>query len=82
MRTREWTVRSAGDLGRAVAGARAARDMTQEELAELAGMNRSYLAKLEAGILTPLILERTIRALRRLGATVTVTLPPIDGTQD
>ncbi|MBS1870841.1 MAG: helix-turn-helix transcriptional regulator [Actinobacteria bacterium] len=72
---REWSVRSAADLGRAIAGARAARGLTQAELAERTGINRSYLAELEHGAST-LLLERALRALRRLDATVTVSLTP------
>ena len=72
-----WTVRSADDLGRAIAGARHARGMTQQRLAEEAGLERSYLARLEVGTST-LALERALRLLRRMGATVTVTLPPAD----
>lgn len=72
-----WTVRSADDLGRAIAGARHAQGMTQQRLAEEAGVERSYLARLEAGAST-LALERALRLLRRMGATVTVTLPPAD----
>ncbi|MBJ7331267.1 MAG: helix-turn-helix transcriptional regulator [Solirubrobacteraceae bacterium] len=70
----EWTVGSSADLGRAIAGVRAVHGLTQEELAERTGIQRSYLAKLEAGA-SVLLLERALRALRRMGATVTVTLP-------
>jgi transcriptional regulator with XRE-family HTH domain len=52
--------------------------MTQQRLAEEAGVERSYLARLEAGAST-LAVERALRLLRRMGATVTVTLPPDDG---
>jgi transcriptional regulator with XRE-family HTH domain len=69
----QWTVRSSADLGRAIAGARSARGMTQQELAKEATVDRSYLARLEAGA-TKLALERTLRLFRRLGATVTVTI--------
>ena len=72
-----WTVRSPDDLGRAIAGVRHARGMTQQRLAEEAGMERSYLARLETGMST-LALERALRLLRRMGATVTVTLPLAD----
>jgi DNA-binding XRE family transcriptional regulator len=78
MPTKQWSVRSSADLGRAIAGARAARGLTQAELAERTGVNRSYLAALEQGAST-LLLERALRALRRLGATVTVTLPDDGG---
>jgi transcriptional regulator with XRE-family HTH domain len=69
-----WTVRNPGDLGRAIAGVRAAKGLTQSELAAQAGIGRSYLAQLEAGA-SQLVLERSLRALRRMGASVTVTLP-------
>jgi transcriptional regulator with XRE-family HTH domain len=73
----QWTIRSTADIGRAIAGARSARGLTQQQLAEEAGVDRSYLARLEAGA-SKLALERTLRLLRRLGATVTVTLPMDD----
>jgi len=76
-----WEIRSAADLSRALAGVRAARELTQSELAEQIGVERTYLARLEAGA-SPLVLERALRALRRMGATVTVTLPGHDGSQD
>lgn len=72
-RPQRWTVRSPEDLGRAIAGARDARGLTQEELAERACLHRSYLAGLEAGP-QAIALERALRTLRRLGATVTVTI--------
>lgn len=74
---RSWTVRSPADLGRAIAGVRGVRGLTQVELAEQAGIGRSYLAQLEAGA-SQLVLERSLRALRRMGASVTVTLPGDD----
>ena len=44
-------------------------------------IDRTYLAKLEAGA-SSLYVERALLALRRMGATVTVTLPADDGAQD
>lgn len=73
----EWTVRSPADVGRAIAGVRGARGLTQVELAERVGIDRGYLARLEAGA-SPLVLERSLRALRRMGATVTIALPDTD----
>jgi transcriptional regulator with XRE-family HTH domain len=70
---RTWSIRRGDDLGRAVAGVRAARSMTQAEVAELTQVDRTYLARLENGA-TVLQLERALRILRRLGATVTVEL--------
>jgi transcriptional regulator with XRE-family HTH domain len=78
---RRWAVRSPEDLGRAIAGVREARGLTQAQLAEATAVNRSYLAALEAGS-DALILERALRALRRMGATITVTLPDDDAAQD
>jgi transcriptional regulator with XRE-family HTH domain len=74
---RRWTVRSPEDLGRAIAGVREARGLTQEDLAKATAVHRSYLAALEAGS-EALVLERALRALRRMGATVTVTLADSD----
>jgi transcriptional regulator with XRE-family HTH domain len=71
--TAEWTVRSAADLGRAIAGVRGRRGLTQRRLAEQAAVDRSYLARLEAGAST-LAIERALRLLRRMGATVTVSI--------
>lgn len=76
-----WSVRSAADLGRAIAGVRTHHRLTQNQLAEQTGVERSYLARLEAGAST-LALERALRLLRRMGATVTVTLPRGDGQAD
>jgi len=70
--SQEWAIRSAADLGRAIAGVRSGRGLTQQQLAEEAGVERSYLARLEAGAST-LAIERALRLLRRMGATVTVT---------
>jgi transcriptional regulator with XRE-family HTH domain len=77
-REQTWAVRSPADLGRAISGARRERGLTQEALAEELGIERSYLAELENG-LSPIALERSLRALRRLGAKVTVTMPADDG---
>jgi transcriptional regulator with XRE-family HTH domain len=75
--SRQWIVSSPADLGRAIAGVRAERGVTQDELAKEVGVDRSYLARLEAGA-TTLVLERALRALRRMGATVTVTFAAAD----
>lgn len=77
----KWTIRSAGDLGRAIAGVRGRRGLTQQRLAEEAGVERSYLARLEAGAST-LAIERALRLLRRMGATVTVSIDEGDGDGD
>jgi transcriptional regulator with XRE-family HTH domain len=67
-------IRRPSDLGLAVSEARRAAGWTQQQLADVAGVDRTYLAKLEAGLST-VLLERTLRLLRRLGARVIVELP-------
>lgn len=75
---REWTIRSGADIGRTIADIRAASAMTQQELAETAGVSRDYVAQIESGR-TSRILDHMVRILRRLGATVTVTFEIPDG---
>ncbi|WP_347240197.1 helix-turn-helix transcriptional regulator [Thermus sp.] len=41
------------DLGRRLASFRRARNFTQEDLAELAGLDRSYVSQLERGLANP-----------------------------
>lgn len=81
MASRKVLVRTGADLGIAVAEARRAQGFTQAELANLAGISRGYLAKLETG-LSVTLLDRALRVLRRLGAQVTVELPEIPETPD
>jgi transcriptional regulator with XRE-family HTH domain len=76
-RARTWNVRSGTDLGRAVADIRAERGMTQSELAQIAGLERTYLSRIESGSSVQ-HLDRALRALRRLGAIITVTMPGDD----
>ena len=75
MSERKMRVRSARDLGAAIAEARQQHGLTQEELAEATGVERSYLARIESGR-SVILLERIFRLLRRLGVEVTVTLSP------
>jgi transcriptional regulator with XRE-family HTH domain len=72
-------IRRPEDLGLAVSEARRAIGLTQTQLAERSGVERSYLAKLEAGLNT-LLLDRSLRLLRRLGARVIVELPASSGS--
>lgn len=74
-RQQTWQVATPQDFGRALAGIRGARGLTQEELAEVLGVSRSYLAAIEAGHSVQM-LDRLLRALRRMGAEITVALPP------
>ncbi|MGI8413076.1 MAG: helix-turn-helix domain-containing protein [Solirubrobacteraceae bacterium] len=76
--SRSWVVRSPSDLSRAIAGIRTVRGMRQEDLATETGIDRTYLAKLEAGA-SSIQLDRMLRALRRMGATITITLAENDG---
>ena len=71
---RQIVIRSGDDLGLAVAEARVVRRLSQQELAAEVGIDRTYLARLENG-LTVQMLDRAVRILRLLGATITVTLP-------
>ena len=71
---RTFLVRNGADLGRAVQQARLVVGLTQEALAEQTAIDRTYLARMEAG-LSVLLLDRAMRLLRHLGAEVTVTLP-------
>lgn len=70
-------IRSARDLGAVVAEARQLHGWTQAELAESTTLDRSYLARIEAGA-SVLLLDRVFRLLRRLGVEVTVTLPEVE----
>jgi HTH-type transcriptional regulator / antitoxin HipB len=70
---RVWEVRSGADLGRAIADIRRSRGLTQGQLAGNASLSRDYLSKIENGR-SGFLLEKTLRVLRRLGATVTITV--------
>jgi transcriptional regulator with XRE-family HTH domain len=70
-----WRIRTPADLGRAIAGARRERGVSQGALADELCFKRSYLSELETGAAPTIALERSLRVLRRLGAEVTVTLP-------
>lgn len=68
----ESEIRSGADLGRAIRSIRSARGLSQGSAAELAGIDPTYLSKIERGR-TVSLLEHQLRILRRLGAHVTVT---------
>lgn len=70
-----WRINRPEDFGRALAGVRTAQGLSQVDLAELLGVQRSYVAAIEAGASVQM-LERLLRAFRRLGAEITVALPP------
>jgi transcriptional regulator with XRE-family HTH domain len=69
---RQWIVRRGEDLGQALAEVRAARGLTQQQLADAAHVDRTYLARLEGGR-SSRSLEHVLRALRQAGAEITVT---------
>lgn len=78
MSTRSFAIRSGRDLGATIAEARRERGLTQEQLADEIGLERTYLARLEAGKSVQL-LDRALRALRQLGVEVTATQEVDDG---
>lgn len=71
---RQVTVRTAADLGAALAEARRCTGLSQAQVSEQTGVPRTYLARMETG-LTVALLDRALLVLRRLGAQVVVTLP-------
>ena len=79
--TSSWRIRTPADLGRAIAGARRERGLSQGALADELGFKRSYLSELETGDEATIALQRSLRALRRLGAELTVTLPDSRGNR-
>ncbi len=58
-------------LGAAIRHYRRERGLTQAELAELAGLHRTYLSDLERGKETEQV-RRTLRVLRQLGVRMTL----------
>lgn len=45
----QYSIRNAADIGAAIRGTRNQAEMTQAELAQLAGISRPYLAQIEGG---------------------------------
>jgi transcriptional regulator with XRE-family HTH domain len=74
----QLTIRAGEEIGQAIGEIRRARGMSASELAELTGLSRSYIEKIEAGRTTSLI-EHELRILRRLGARVAVDLSVASG---
>ena len=73
MHTQRFVVHNAADLGRTVAEARHLTGTSQTELAEITGIPRDYLSRLEGGTET-LQLARTLAAFRALGVRLEATL--------
>lgn len=65
------SVRSATDLGAAIGAARRAAGLTQQELADRAGVSRSYLAAVERGR-TSRLLDLVFDLLRVAGLEIVV----------
>jgi HTH-type transcriptional regulator / antitoxin HipB len=66
-----YLVRSPADLGRALAELRRARGLSQADLAERLGLDRSYVTKVERGHSSPLLVL-VFDVLAELEATVTI----------
>jgi len=80
--TETWVVRDPLVLGEVIRAARDANGVTQAELAEAAGLHRSYLSNLERGIATDQT-ERLFRVLRRLGLEIRIDVPvAVDASDD
>lgn len=66
-----YRIYSAGSLGDAIRHYRKEAGLTQAQLAEAVGLQRSYLSELEQGKETEQ-LSRILRVLRRLGVRITL----------
>jgi HTH-type transcriptional regulator/antitoxin HipB len=66
-----YRIYTSESLGGAIRHYRREKGLTQAELAELAGVHRSYLSELERGKETEQV-RRTLRVLRQLGVRMTV----------
>ncbi|HSZ70830.1 MAG TPA: helix-turn-helix domain-containing protein [Solirubrobacteraceae bacterium] len=66
-----FRIYSPTSLGDAIRHYRTAAGLTQAQLAELAGLQRSYLSELETGKETEQ-LKRILRILRQLGVRITL----------
>jgi transcriptional regulator with XRE-family HTH domain len=66
-----FRVYTAASLGDAIRHYRTAAGLTQAQLAEMAGLQRSYLSELENGKETEQV-KRILRVLRQLGIRMTL----------
>jgi transcriptional regulator with XRE-family HTH domain len=66
-----WAVRDPQSLGQAIRHFRNVQRLDQQQLADAAGLHRSYLSDLERGKATEQS-DRLFRVLRRLGLEVVV----------
>lgn len=79
MSTRRYQIRSTADIGRTLAEARLHKGLTQQQLADQAGIERTYLARLEAGH-TVKQLERFVSLLREVDVDLYAVERPHDAT--
>jgi transcriptional regulator with XRE-family HTH domain len=70
-RRRPFRIYTPASIGDAIRHYRTAAGLTQAQLAEMAGLQRSYLSELENGKETEQ-LRRTLRVLRQLGVRMTL----------
>ena len=70
-RSRTFRIYTPGSLGAAIRHFRQEAGLTQAELAERVGLNRTYLANLERGGETEQV-KRILRVLRQLGVRMTL----------
>jgi transcriptional regulator with XRE-family HTH domain len=66
-----FRVYTSASLGEAIRHYRKEAGLTQAQLAEMAGLQRSYLSELEAGKETEQV-KRLLRVLRQLGVRMTL----------
>lgn len=74
-----FRVYDASSFGTAIKDFRAARSLSQVELAEAVGVHRSYLSGVEQGRVTEQLV-RLLAILRHLGVAVTLTMEDADGS--
>ena len=70
--TQEFRVYTPASLGAAIRHFRQEADLSQAELAESVGLNRTYLSDLERGKKETETLKRVLRLLHRLGVRMTL----------
>ncbi len=68
---RPFRIYTAASLGDAIRHYRTEAGLTQAQLADLAGLQRSYLSELETGKETEQV-KRILRVLRQLGVRITL----------
>lgn len=67
-------IKSGDDLRKALTKVRIASGLTQKELSNEVGVNRTYLSRMESGDISLVFVDRLLDMLEICGATVTVSL--------